>query len=184
MKRSQSLSTGSASAGSGSGRFMSRSEGLRSSGGGSGGFSTRASKMKGKGSGRSLADLASRFTSGSTPSSSGRSHSHRGSLGAGSGGLTRDGLGSSGGLSSGGGSGGGMGLGGENSSSLAELMELEKNIVRYTRERLLSMRPRPSDGEEALENLPSSLLDLEGTSLFSKEPLDPGTFISYICHED
>lgn len=196
MKRSQNLGLGSGgssgtSSSTQSGRFMSRSEGLRSSGAGSGGFSTRASKLKGNGSGRSLADLASRFTSGSTPSSTGRSHSHRGSLGTGgSGGNTRDGLGGSGGLVSGGnmgtmasGSAGGAGVGVDNSSSLAELMELEKNTVRYTRERLLSMRPRPTDDDDAMESLPLTLTDLEGTSLFSREPFDPVCWDNFDANE-
>ena len=52
----------------------------------------------------------------------------------------------------------------------------DKSVVRYTRERLLSMRPRPGSGNDQ-QVLPTSLTCLEGTALFSKDPLDPGRCI-------
>ncbi len=194
--------TSSSGGGGGGGRFMSRSEGLRSSGTGSGGFSTRASKLKGSGTGRSLADLASRFT----PASSGSAAAAAGTTGS-----DRDlhGMGmqrerSSGGMSIG--SGGGLGLGGGRHHSergtgserhhhhhrersergnveRTDLID-DKSVVRYTRERLLSMRPRPGSGNEQ-QVLPTTLTCLEGTALFAKDPLDPGTYKSlslYLFH--
>ncbi len=183
--------------------FMSRSEGLRSSGTGSGGFSSRSSKLKGSsvssssggaggGGGRSLADLASRFERGSSTSG------ERSSLGLGS-----KGEGGAGGSTSGGSArhhhhrdrdhhhhhhhsrldrnSSNNDRNFHNFSANAERTDLidDKSVVRYTRERLLSMRPRPTEDDQ--EQLPNTLTALDGTSLFSKEPLDPGTFcISYL----
>ena len=147
------------SANSGGGRFMSRSEGLRSTGSGTGGyFSTRSSKMKGKVPGRSLADLASRYTSGSGRTQNHRDvhpHGHSHSHGSTHREESTSGTGRLSSLRGG-----------------ADLSE-EKKIVRFTRERLLSMRPRP----EADVAPPSSLGCLEGTALMSNEPLDPGTYL-------
>lgn len=130
--------------------FSSRSEGLRSAGIGGGAFGNRSSSSKGTAAaaasgGRSLADLASRL-----PSSSGTTGGRTGSVNrrSGSGDDTH-------------------GLG--RVSSTKEYVE-DKNVVRYTREKLLSMRPR-TDPSAAR---PEGLKVLDGTPLLSAEPLDPG----------
>lgn len=133
--------------------FSSRSEGLRSAGIGGGAFGNRSSSSSSKGTaaaaasggGRSLADLASRL-----PSSSGTTGGRTGSVNrrSGSGDDTH-------------------GLG--RVSSTKEYVE-DKNVVRYTREKLLSMRPR-TDPSAAR---PEGLKVLDGTPLLSAEPLDPG----------
>ncbi len=208
-------------------KIMSRSEGLRSTGTGSGGFSTgsRASKLnKGGGgtttststgsggtntasattgsSGRSLADLASRFTSASSSSDRDLHHRDRttntshssGGVGERGGGLrhhhrhhyddnTNTNNSSSNNMITSTSSTGN----GRLSTKNAELMEQEHSVIRLTRERLLSMRPnvRPGDYENECKkkeeeggssSILMSLAVLEGTALFSKEPLDPGKY--------
>ncbi len=144
--------------------FTSRSEGLRSAGLGTGGFSTRtmsSSKESGessgprRGGGRSLADLASRFPSSGTGGLNGRrSSSHHSSHG--------------GGFDDTEGRPGAMGIG---SSRMRDFVD-DKKTIRFTREKLLSMRPRPDPNATH----PASLHCIEGLPLLSKEPLDPGTY--------
>lgn len=49
-----------------------------------------------------------------------------------------------------------------------------EKVIRYTREKLLSLRPRPSDGE----GLPDCLKGMEGSVIVSSKPLDPGEICS------
>ena len=136
--------------------FISRSEGLRSAGIGGGGFGTR-SASKGSGSGRSLADLVSRF-----PSS--------GNMGSGSSGRIssapsafED----------------GHDHGHGNRRSSLNLLD-DKKVIRFTREKLLSMRPRTDPNATR----PEVLKILDGMPLLSKEPLDPGKyFYGILVHE-
>jgi len=115
----------------------SRSEGLRSS-----------SSHRPKPTGRSLADLAARAPpAGAGGGAGGPGSSRRGSA-----------------------DGGGTGVdiaGGGRFAHLKDAIESEKKIIRFTRERLLSMRPQPNS------IIPESLQYLEGTSILSKEPQDP-----------
>jgi hypothetical protein len=61
-------------------------------------------------------------------------------------------------------------------------LAMEKHLIRFTRERLLSMRPRPEEMEEQdgdggrddNDGVPAIFQNLGGTSLFSKRALDPG----------
>ncbi len=131
--------------------FASRSEGLRSSGVGTGGFSSR-SASKGGSTGRSLADLVNRFPSSENPRpgpSGVRSH--------------RSGSGDDGNTTT-----------STSRSSMRDFVD-DKKVIRFTREKLLSMRPRTD--KECTR--PEALAGLEGTSLLSKEPLDPGTCVIY-----
>lgn len=193
-KKKSPTSSTTATAGT-SGRFTNLRSSTTSGTSSSSGFSTRASKLKGNtsgsggasGSGRSLADLASRFTSASSTTTtermassgstgvaggSGRSHSynqpydhqHRGS---------NNNLEEANNIRGSGGEGTSSGRTTMTAKNL-ELMELENNVVRFTRERLLSMRPRP---DEERDVLPESISCLDGTALFSKEALDPGMYI-------
>jgi hypothetical protein len=137
--------------------FSSRSEGLRSAGIGGGAFGNRStsSSSKGTATGRTLADLASRLPSSSGTGTGGRTGSVNRRSGSGDdtyGGMT-----------------------GRVSSS-REYVE-EKNVVRYTREKLLSMRP--STDPSAIR--PEGLKVLDGTPLLSPEPLDPGMYL-YVCN--
>mmetsp|Transcript_1756 Transcript_1756/g.2322 ORF Transcript_1756/g.2322 Transcript_1756/m.2322 type:complete len:1071 (+) Transcript_1756:209-3421(+) len=142
-----------------SGRFISRSEGLRSTGTGSGGFSSRVRKSAG--SGRSLSELASRLpsTTPTTSSSSGRphvgTHSHRG-------GFEEPSTGNN-----------------SRMSGLRSEPTEEEKTVRFTRERLLSMRPRPDSDIKP----PSSLHPLNGSPLLSEEPLDPVCWDNFDANE-
>lgn len=134
------------------GGFMSRSEGLRSAGavGGSSYISSRAASTGskggngGSGGGRSLAELASRVST--TSRNHGQSSHQRGGY---------DDSASN-----------NRGLGTSRANGMIE----DKNIIRFTREKLLSMRPRP-DGSST--GLPDNLQHLEGLPLVSIEPLDP-----------
>eukprot|EP00557_Chaetoceros_sp_GSL56_P004917 CAMPEP_0176492920 /NCGR_PEP_ID=MMETSP0200_2-20121128/9277_1 /TAXON_ID=947934 /ORGANISM="Chaetoceros sp., Strain GSL56" /LENGTH=1074 /DNA_ID=CAMNT_0017890557 /DNA_START=216 /DNA_END=3440 /DNA_ORIENTATION=- len=136
--------------------FSSRSEGLRSAGIGGGAFGNRSSSSgtasSSKGGGRSLADLASRL-----PSSSGTAVGRTGSVNRRSGsgddtyGMTTVGR-----------------IVSLSSSSGREYVE-DKHVVRYTREKLLSMRPRTDPSATR----PERLKVLDGTPLLSTEPLDP-----------
>ena len=129
-------------------------------GGGSGG-SSRTLKSR---SGRSLADLAAQQQS----SSMTRSHStHASSSGGG------------GGSSGGGGRRGSLASAFEDrassrggGSSILAAMADEKNVIRYTREKLLSMRPRPDPSSSSRPATLESILG--GTALLSDTPLDPG----------
>jgi hypothetical protein len=56
------------------------------------------------------------------------------------------------------------------SSSIVSSLEQDKKVIRYTREKLLSMRPRPSADREIAHLLKGG----EGSIWFSKECLDPG----------
>ena len=47
-----------------------------------------------------------------------------------------------------------------------------KKVIRFTREKLLALRPRPDGGDEG--DLPEALKILEGAAIISKEILDPG----------
>jgi len=107
--------------------------------------SASAGHHRPKPTGRSLADLAAR----APPAGSG----------GGVGGRRASAEGSS--------SGGGAVDGGGRFAHLKEAIESDKKIIRFTRERLLSMRPQPSS------SLPAALQHLEGTSILSKEPQDP-----------
>lgn len=51
--------------------------------------------------------------------------------------------------------------------------EAGEKVIRYTREKLLSLRPRPKDGE----GLPDCLKELEGSVVVSLLAQDPGKFI-------
>lgn len=138
-------------------RASSRSEALRSGGGGGGGGGGRPK------SGRSLADLASRLgTNEAAPRKDSRRSPDRPAAGPPGGG---------------GGGGGGLGDGGgrfrdagRNLSSAAASDYVEdKSVVRYTREKLLSLRPaRPSN------ELPGLLEHMNGASVVTLEALDPG----------
>lgn len=61
------------------------------------------------------------------------------------------------------GSGGGV--------SLEEDVDVGVKVIRYTREKLLSLRPRPRGADEGL---PDVLKHLEGNVIISSEPQDPG----------
>jgi len=56
------------------------------------------------------------------------------------------------------------------SSLLSSLEQDSKKVIRYTREKLLSMRPRPSIDKEISSHLKGG----DGSFWFSKECLDPG----------
>lgn len=150
--------------------FTSRSEGLRSAGVGSGGFGTRSmSSSKGSGTssgssgvtgGRSLADLASRFPS-SGGGLNGRRSSHHSSHG---------------GFDDTEGRPGAMSMG--RSSSLRDFVD-DKKVIRFTREKLLSMRPRAEPGATH----PAALNCIEGLPLLSKEPLDPVCWDNFDAEE-
>jgi hypothetical protein len=61
------------------------------------------------------------------------------------------------------------------STSLVSSLEQDKKVIRYTREKLLSMRPRPT-----LDRDISRLLkDRDGSIWFSKECLDPGMYLTF-----
>lgn len=144
-------------------RFSTRSEGLRSS---SFNRSSSSGSMTGSGGvkpGRSLADLAARV-----PGSSGRSSGYRGSTTG-----PEDG-GALGGRASGVRgeftSGDASGYGKDGSTSLGSASPGGGKVVRYTREKLLSIRPQPKPGAE---NPPSMLKHLEGTVILAKEAQDP-----------
>lgn len=64
------------------------------------------------------------------------------------------------------------------SSSLLSSLEQDKKVIRYTREKLLSMRPRPSPDSEISPLLKGG----DGSLWFSKECLDPGTSFNSIDH--
>lgn len=49
----------------------------------------------------------------------------------------------------------------------------DEKVIRYTREKLLSLRPRPSGGDE----LPEILRHLEGSVVVSVKAQDPGEFV-------
>ena len=126
--------------------FSSRSDGLRASG------ASRTSSLglgtKSTGSGRSLADLAAR---------QGTTRSHSGMGGRRASAYDESGLSSN-----------------SRASSMRNAID-EKKVIRHTREKLLSMRPRPGADHSRPGNLEKIL---DGTPLLSEEPLDPGKFFS------
>ena len=156
------------------GGFTSRSEGLRSAGLGSGGFASR-SASKGGGTGRSLADLVSRFPSSDRDRGEGRSNSNTRSgtstsASARHSARTEDSSGAGMGMNLGVGERtSGHGHGAPRSSSMSNFVD-DKKVIRFTRERLLSMRPRTE--KDAVR--PKVLDVLDGSALLSSEPLDPG----------
>lgn len=58
--------------------------------------------------------------------------------------------------------------------SIAE--KAEAKIIRYTREKLLSMRPPPKPDAEP----PAELKGIEGSVILSKAPLDPGKYCNFV----
>jgi len=127
-------------------KFSSRSEGLRSAGIGGGGFGSRATASKGpstSGGGRSLSDLVSRFP---TSASTGRLR-----------GEVRSGLGDDLAAST--------NRGGSTTRDFVD----DKKVIRFTREKLLSMRPRTDPNAVR----PDVLNVLDGLPLLSKDPIDP-----------
>ena len=131
----------------------SRSEAFRSS-------FNRSSSTGHKPPGRSLADLAARMPETGAPPG-GRRHSagyERGAPGSGSGRFTRGSSDSSGTAGAGGGS--------------IDAYKPDPKIVRFTREKLLAMRPTPKSAP------PDSLKHMEGSVFLSKEPQDPGKFLT------
>jgi len=138
-----------------------RSEALRHSGSSSFG-------PAGKRSGRSLADLAATLA----PSDQGGAASRRGG-GAGSGGAAPRG-------GSGGGRGGGSGGSGDHHhrpTKSSTDYDMDKTVIRYTREKLLSLRPPVNASTELI--LPDKLKHLEGVSVISDKANDPVCFDTF-----
>ena len=131
----------------------SRSEAFRSSFNRSSSTGERA-----KPPGRSLADLAARVPD---TGAGGRRHSS-GFEGRGGGGTGRF---------------SGLRPGDSSSSGLSgsDPYKSDSKVIRYTREKLLSMRPPPKSSEEGP---PADLKHMEGTVVLSKVPQDPGKFYS------
>ena len=139
--------------------FSSRSDSLRTTGGGTSRPSSSALNTKTAGSGRSLADLAAR--QGMT-----RSHSTHATVVSGR--RPSSGFEEAGSV---------LGPNSRASSMRNAVAMDEKKVIRYTREKLLSMRPRPGADSSRPENL---VKILDGTPLLSDVPIDPGKFSSNI----
>jgi hypothetical protein len=126
-----------------------RSEAFRTSFG-------RSTSSNTKPSGRSLADLAARVPEGApTARRQTTNYDSRGS-------------GSTGRFTGRPGDPGGSGSGGS-----IDVYKPDPKVIRYTREKLLSMRPPSHLGDQGL---PSSLSHLEGSNIISKTSQDPGEF--------
>jgi hypothetical protein len=127
----------------------SRSEAFRSSFG-------RASSTGNKPSGRSLADLAARVPE--PPPGVGR---RTGSFGAGAA------------TGAGAGAGGRFPRSSDHGNGTDGGYKPDPKVIRFTREKLLSMRQVPKD-----TGLPELLQELEGLAIVSTAPQDPGKFVA------
>lgn len=128
-----------------------RSEAFRTSFG-------RSSSTAAKASGRSLADLAARVPD-SAPTGRRQSANYDSRGSSSSGRFTGVRAGEQGGPGSGG---------------TIDAFKPDPKVIRYTREKLLSMRPPSHLGDQGL---PSSLSHLDGSNIVSKAAQDPGMFL-------
>jgi GYF domain len=126
-------------------------------------------------SGRSLADLAARVPERS--SSFGQNAHHHGQRFSNLRGTS--GVGGVGAPASSGGTAAGVGGGASASSVHTVDPDAGKNIIRYTRERLLSMRPSAAN----IGEYPTLLLEMQGSPILADEPQDPVCWDAFDAQE-